>query len=96
MTRIDASTSHGTPEARLMQKRIRKTMGDFALARQGDDELMTISALMTESFGALFEIINSLGYAPTEEQFVKMASDIASVVARGDHFFGVSKEASGS
>ncbi len=82
-----------SPEARKMQKRIRRAMSDFGLARIGQDDLMTFAALGTEFVGALFEMMNRLGYAPTEDQFVKMLSTWATIVARGEHFDGVRKEA---
>ncbi|ATQ67766.1 hypothetical protein CQW49_07565 [Methylosinus trichosporium OB3b] len=79
-----------------MQKRIRRAMADFAIARHGGDDLTTISALMTESLGSLFELINTLGFAPTEEQFVQIAIETARIVARGEHYLGVSSEVGSS
>ena len=81
-----SSTSHGSAEAAKMQKRMRRCMADFALARIGQDDLMTFSALSTEFMGALHEMMTGLGYAPTEDQFAEMFSRWARFIARGEHF----------
>jgi hypothetical protein len=79
------STSYGSADAAKMQARMRRCMADFALARIGQDDFMTFSALSTEFMGGLHEMMLRLGHAPTEDQFVGMLATFARMIARGEH-----------